>query len=250
MSESKNDEYIEISITDILCRLWRNKIIFVVVLVVTLIAGGVFLAKKNYNTYTYTANMSLPINSAGSLLVNSKSVSDVFSNKYPVDGKVLSVNNGSDAYSVNLIYSAKQPVEQVKLDTRVNKFVDFLNNSDILKRATLSYVNSLNEANQHIKLLESKLKEYQSKKPSEVVDLGVTMLEDNLITYKSQQLQAKLDLKNAQFVVNDISVDHSKASKKKCILVIVFLSLMIAFFVVLGIDFLRERFLNKTISNN
>ena len=157
----------------------------------------------------------------------------------------LNVNNGKDEYSVDLTYSSKQPIDKSKLDSRVDKFIDFLNNSDTLRRATLSYVNSLNEANQHIKLLESKLKEYRSKKSSEVADLGVTMLEDNLTTYKSQKLQASLELENAKFKMTDVSVDHIKASEKKYILVIIFLSLMVASFTALSVDFLREKFLNK-----
>lgn len=245
MSEVKKNEYIEISITDILCKLWRNKVVFLLVLVVALAIGGVFVAKKNYNTYTYSAKISLPISSDGILLVISKSVSDIFSNKYPAESKKLSVVNSSDAYSVNLEYSSKQPIQRNDLDKRVSKFVEFLNNTDSLNRATFIYVNSLNEADQHIKFLEAKVKEYQSKQSSEIVDLGMMMIEDNLITYNSMKFQAEQDLKNAKFVVDDTSVNHSKTSKKKYVLVVIILSFMLSVFAALGVDYMREKFLNK-----
>ncbi len=68
--EMRKDEYIEISITDILCRLWHNKIIFIIVLIISLLAGGYFLTNKNYNQYNYKATISYPINFDGSVLMN------------------------------------------------------------------------------------------------------------------------------------------------------------------------------------
>lgn len=245
MSESKNDEFIEISITDILCRLWCNKYVFILVLIVTLVAGGFFVVNKNYNNYTYSANVSLPMNSMGDLLVNSKSVSDIFSNKYPAESKKLGIENGGDGYSINLTYSLKQPIQSNNLDKKMNSFVESLNSSDFLKRATVSYVNSLNEAREYISFLKEKIKKLKSEKMSATREAIVIDLERDLMAYKAQEQQARVNLKNAKFTLNKISIDHSKTSKKKYILVVLVLSFMLAVLAALGVSYLREKFLTQ-----
>ncbi|APC96948.1 GumC domain-containing protein [Francisella frigiditurris] len=247
MSDIKNDEYIEISIKDILCKLWRNKLVFIVALMIALIVGGIALAKKNYNGYTYFANVSLPIYNDGRLILFSRDIINIYnSDQYNVTDKDLNVDTKTgDYYSINLTYVSNKPIQRDLLDKRVENFVNFFNSSDSLNRATTKYVNSLNEANQHIKLLDSKIKQYKSKHSSEVVDLAMTMLKDNLITYESMRLQAELDIKNAKFVVNQTSVDYAKISKKKYILVVLVLSFLFSVFAALGVDYLREKFLNR-----
>lgn len=242
----KKDEYIEISVKDILSRLWGNKIIFLLVLIITLVVGWGFISKKNFNSFSYTANISLPININGTVLMLPWQVQTIYkSDKYEAKDKFLNIGTSSDSWSINLTYISEQPIEKNIMDSRVIDFINFLNNSDYLGRATISYVNILNQTNQHIELIEAKLKEYKSKKSSEIIDLGIAILENYLIAYNGQKLQANLDLKNAKFTVNETSVDYIKKSRKKYMIALLVFSLLLSTFIALGVDFLRERFLNR-----
>lgn len=241
MSETKNDEYIEISITDILYKLWRNKIVFFVVFAVVLLMGAYFLVNKNYNQYSYKATIVFPVNSSGSNLLNVADATSVLNNKYNKK-TLLTVNKNNTNSNFNLTYNSKQSFNVKKMDAVVNNYVATLNKSDLLDRATLNYKNSLNDSEKHISFLERKVKYLKTKPKSTVLELGLLMIEDNLIKYRSENTQAKLNLQNAKFSLIDKSVEHTLQSKKKYVFMMFILSLTLAFITVFVVDYLRERF--------
>ncbi|QIV95693.1 hypothetical protein EDC55_10843 [Allofrancisella inopinata] len=244
MSENQKDEYIEISITDLLIKLWRNKLIFVAVLVIGLIASSLFIANKNYNKYTYTATISLPINSGGMVLVDSKDIQQIFSDYNAGVGDLLGfVVNTSNKYIFDVSYTSSNLVERKVLDMKVNDFAKFLNNSDVLLRAKMQYVLSLDSADQHIAFLTDKLKTLKAKDSTESV--GLVTLQDKLIEYDFLKQQAELNLKKADFVVNETYLDYSIQSKNKYILIALVLSLILSVFSTLGVDYIREKFFRK-----
>lgn len=239
-----NNEHIEISIKEVLNRVWYNKFIATITFILLSVAGSIYIISNNYNRYSYVAVVKFPTNYENKITVNLNKVQSslkFFFEKNSSLNFIVEAADGRNNRSFNLVYNTKNKIDNNVFSKQVSRFIMYLNSFESVSMNVSELNSLLTQTNEHIKFLNEKLKELNADSNLKQNNLMMIMLQDKLIKYDADKELIINNLKKSEFKLGNISLTHTVKNKLQYMLFVLFLSAMLSVFAALSYDLLKKK---------
>ena len=250
---NQNNEYIEISIVDILKKLWINKIFLIVIFFICLVFSGLFYSHKNFNNYCLTAQISNPINSN-----NEKYYFNIneLKNLINMNSKNIHFENSKNIGVFNLIINSNKAMDQLLVKKNIHLLINKINKVIV---SSISYKSIMNNIELYTHLIgynDNAIKNLEKDLKNSKNSVVNTIIKTKLISLKEKQITFSLKLKNAvekakasKLKLQSVNYKYIVKSGNKILILLIFLSIAFSAFLTLLIDFLKNYLVSRNKNN-